>query len=279
MMIDDLKRLVRQNSRSDNKAHVLNLIKEGIQTYILYFIYTNNRFKDLVFTGGTCLRRVYGLNRLSVDLDLDHETGLEPANMLAKEIKEWFRKEQQIKEIETSAAVGRVKIKLVNANELFEGMNKRVVFVSVDLSPVPSKKCRIEHNLISTPEFSFIVKNFDLATMFANKICAFLTRDFRFGKEQTASFKARDVYDLFWLCQRSKHSQYQLRPNFDVLSERLMMDDKKQVLKLLNDKIALLEDKSLKEQLLPFFPDPQFVVSFVQNYRETLLNDLKAILE
>lgn len=279
MMIDDLKKLVRQNLRPDNKTYVLNLIKEGIQSYILYFIYTNKRFKDLIFTGGTCLRRVYGLNRLSVDLDLDHEAGLEPADMFAKEIKEWFHKEQQVKDIETTAAGGRVKIKLANAPELFEGLNKQVVFVSVDLSPIPSKKCAVEHNLISTPEFSFIVKNFDLPAMFANKICAFLTRDFRFGKEQTASFKARDVYDLFWLCQRSKHGQYRLKPNLDVLFERLKTDDKQQVLKLLNDKIAVLEDKPLKDQLLPFFSDPQFVDSFVLNYREALLKDLKAILE
>lgn len=276
-MIDNLKSIVRQNSKADNKSYVLNLIKEGIQSHILYFVYTNRKFADLIFTGGTCLRRVYGLNRLSVDLDFDYETGRDPRPGFAEQIRNWFHKEHQIKNVEAIIRKGTVKLKLTGVSELFEGTGKQNVFVSTDFSPVASKKYRTEKNLISTPEFSFLARSYDLPTMFSNKICAFLEREFRSGNKQTAPFKARDVYDLYWLCQGSRQKQYQLKPNLEIIFERLGAKDENRIFKLIADKIETLEDSRLKKQLLPFFPDRQFVESFVSSYKETLLNDLKII--
>lgn len=275
MFLDDLRRITGQNLNPDNKAYLLNLVKEGIQTYILYFIYTSNEFRGLIFTGGTCLKRVYGLNRLSVDLDFDYETKSSPKILFAEGIKNWFHKEHLIKNIETIVRGDTVKVKMTNMPELLGEIGKQSIFVSVDISPITSKKYKTEKNLISTPEFSFIVNNFDLPTMFANKICAFLTRNFKFGKEQTDSFKARDVYDLFWLCQRSKQNQYKIKPDFGVISERI--GTKEQTLNLLAGKLALLKDSQIIEQLLPFFPDRQFVESFVSSYKETLPKDLEVI--
>src|SRR3989338_2829281 len=57
-----------------NTLYKRNLLKEILQNYALNFIY-NSRYNKLIFTGGTCLRKVYGLNRLSEDLDFDYERG------------------------------------------------------------------------------------------------------------------------------------------------------------------------------------------------------------
>lgn len=278
MIIDDLNRIIRQNVNLDNKAYLLNLIKEGIQSYILYFIYTNKKFKELIFTGGTCLRRIYGLNRLSVDLDLDYESASNPQADFAEQMKCWFQKEHQLKNIETIVRKGTVKVKLTETAGLFGGIGKQVIFVSVDFSPVGLKKYKTEQNLISTPEFSFIVRNFDLPTMFANKICAFLERNFTHGRDQAVAFKGRDVYDLYWLSQRSRINQYQLKPNMEVLFERLLTKDKRQIFKLLKGKIAVLEDRQLETQLKPFVQDSLFLKSFISSYRETLLKDLSQII-
>ena len=279
MIIDDLKRIARQQVHLDNKAYILNLIKEGIQTYILYFIYTHKEFKKFIFTGGTCLRRVYGLNRLSVDLDFDYEDEPNPQTLFAEEIKEWFRKEHQFRNIETTIRKSTVKVKLTDMEVLFEGMGKSVIFVSVDFSAVTFKKYTTEQNLLTTPEFSFIIRNFDLPTMFANKICAFLARKYTFGKEQTVAFKARDVYDLYWLGQRSKQNNYELKPNVGILFERLKINDMHQLVKLLRDKITVLEDKHVHTQLEPFLQDTRFLESFVVSYKETMLKDFEHIFK
>lgn len=277
MIIDDLKRVVRQNQSLGNQAYSLNLLKEALQTYILYFVYTSNDFKDLIFTGGTCLRRVYGLNRLSVDLDFDFETDVSPKTAFAEKLETWFRKEHQMKDFEVVVRKENVKVKLKGGIEIFPEMGREVLFVSVDLSPVNFKEYNIENNLISTPEFSFIIKNFDLSTMFANKINAFLNREFRSGKGQDVSFKARDVYDLFWLCQRSKQNGYQLKPRFKRIFEEIKVFDKLEILQRILDKVKLVDDKHLKTQLLPFFPDGRFIESFASSYKSILVNDIKQI--
>jgi hypothetical protein len=40
------------------------LLKEGLQAYILDFLYSHEHYSNMGFYGGTCLRVVYGLNRL-----------------------------------------------------------------------------------------------------------------------------------------------------------------------------------------------------------------------
>lgn len=276
MIIDDLKRVVQQNQKS-NQTYLLNLLKEELQSYILYFVYTNRDFKDMIFTGGTCLRRIYGLNRLSVDLDFDFESNELPNLDLAEQLGDWFRKEHQLKNVEIAAKKGSVKVKLKGGMDIFPEMGKDVIFVSVDISPVNFKEYGVENNLISVPEFSFIVRNFDLPTMFANKINAFLGREFRSGKEQKTSFKARDVYDLFWLCQRSKQNGYNLKPNFKRIFEEQGVNDKKLVIGRVLDKIGTLEDRQLQVQLQPFFADQKFVDVFVATYRTVLIEDTKYI--
>jgi predicted nucleotidyltransferase component of viral defense system len=276
MIIDDLKRVVQQNQKS-NQTYLLNLLKEELQNYILYFVYTNRDFKDMIFTGGTCLRRVYGLNRLSVDLDFDFESDESPKTILAERLGDWFRKEHQLKDIDIVIRKESVKVKLKGGAEIFPEMGKDVIFVSVDISPVNFKEYGVENNLISVPEFSFIVRNFDLPTMFANKINAFLGREFRFGKEQEVSFKARDVYDLFWLCQRSKQNGYNLKPNFKRIFEEQGVNDEELVLQRILDKIVILEDRQLQIQLQPFFADQEFVEAFIVNYRAILMKDLECL--
>lgn len=54
------------------KLYQRNLIKDKLQNYILYFVYNSKDFQDLVFTGGTCLRKIYNLPRLSENLNFDY---------------------------------------------------------------------------------------------------------------------------------------------------------------------------------------------------------------
>jgi len=78
MVVDELKNIVAK-TRQQNKTNVYtrSLLKEYLQTYVLNFIYLNPEYnRNFIFTGGTCLRRCFGLNRLSEDLDFDLETSV-----------------------------------------------------------------------------------------------------------------------------------------------------------------------------------------------------------
>ena len=57
------------------------LLKSALQAFTLDFLYNHPVYRGLNFYGGTCLHVVYGLNRLSEDLDLDNGHGLDLANL------------------------------------------------------------------------------------------------------------------------------------------------------------------------------------------------------
>ena len=53
------------------------LLKELLQAYTLDFIYNHPVYRKLNFYGGTCLHVIFGLNRLSEDIDLDNSNGID----------------------------------------------------------------------------------------------------------------------------------------------------------------------------------------------------------
>ncbi|MCC7130236.1 MAG: nucleotidyl transferase AbiEii/AbiGii toxin family protein, partial [Anaerolineae bacterium] len=67
------------------------ILKEGLQAYVLDYLYNHTDYRRLNFYGGTCLHMVYGLNRLSEDLDFDNQAGLELGH-LANDLAEYFQK-------------------------------------------------------------------------------------------------------------------------------------------------------------------------------------------
>lgn len=67
----ELKKIVDE-SKDDNLSNdsIRNLLKEYLHYFVLDFIY-NSEFKDLIFYGGSCLRILYDLPRMSEDLDFE----------------------------------------------------------------------------------------------------------------------------------------------------------------------------------------------------------------
>ena len=57
------------------------LLKEFLQVYTLDFLYNHPLYRKLNFYGGSCLHVIYGLNRLSEDIDLDNSNGIDLSNL------------------------------------------------------------------------------------------------------------------------------------------------------------------------------------------------------
>ena len=51
------------------------ILKEALQALALDYIYNHRLYRQLNFYRGTCLHVIYGLNRLSEDIDLDNSQG------------------------------------------------------------------------------------------------------------------------------------------------------------------------------------------------------------
>ncbi len=72
MFKEELKKIVVEERKKGTQDFLIkNVIKEYLQFPVLNFIYNNKKYKNLIFTGGSCLRICFDLPRVSEYLDFD----------------------------------------------------------------------------------------------------------------------------------------------------------------------------------------------------------------
>ena len=124
MVVENLKLILSKNKDIKSKDYLRNLLKEELQIVVLNFIYTNSKYKDLIFTGGTCLRKFYGLGRLSEDLDFDTHDGYSFAgkefdyNKFANDLITYFNSVLKYKNISAKVKYKTVFLKLPVLREI-----------------------------------------------------------------------------------------------------------------------------------------------------------------
>ncbi|MDO8497797.1 MAG: nucleotidyl transferase AbiEii/AbiGii toxin family protein [bacterium] len=248
-----------------------NVLKEEIQNFILQYIYNHAQYKELIFTGGTCLRKVYGLQRLSEDLDFDYTTPLIIENF-ADNIRNYFISTLQYKDIETKISNNKstVFIKfpfLLKDLNLVENRGETsLLFVRCDFSKESIGIFKTEVNSLSTADSSFFLKNYDLSTLFANKIIAFLTREFFKGSDQTIAFKGRDVFDIVWFIERSKRDNFQLKPNWQRVTKLFPDKSSQEIMTAVVEKTQKIESSKVYQDLAPFIESEQSIRMFCDNF-------------
>ena len=245
------------------------ILKEFLQAYTLDFLYNHPLYRKLNFYGGTCLHVIYGLNRLSEDIDLDNSPGIELGN-LENDLLAFYRSSIGYDEVSAKTQSGEwgvrrttLKFPVLNALGLTSHANEPL-HLKVEVS---------QHQQIAivrrTPILlfgrSFVAAHFSLETMMAGKILACLERNFQKGAGSL--IKGRDFYDLLWFMQQK------IRP----LEEKLARDGRQpytvqSALQLLSVKVANIKRSDLAEGLLPLFEQRSFIEAwldgFQENYRE-----------
>jgi predicted nucleotidyltransferase component of viral defense system len=241
-----------------NKYYQRNIIKEKLQDSILNFVYNDSKYKNLIFTGGTCLRKLYSLPRLSEDLDFDYTSHFDIANFEA-EIKNHLIKIEKFSNVELKIANNQKTIFIKFTQE-----NKEKIFVRCDFSKAGSN-IKTELTPYSSDRYNFFILNYDLPTLFGNKIKAFLDRKFFKGSEQTMSFKGRDVFDIAWFIQLSAKSGFVLKPEWKNLEKDLNMS-KKEIIDAVIEKVSKINNEELLLDLVPFIESEQDINNFLMSY-------------
>lgn len=249
------------------------LLKSALQAFTLDFLYNHPIYRGLNFYGGTCLHVVYGLNRLSEDLDLDNGHGIDLAS-LSSDVLAFFQKTHSYSE----AAVKTQKA----ANGILRITLKFPVLNALGLSNTPNEalhlKMEVTHHkqvavIKKTPVLyygrSIVPAHFSLETMMAGKIIACLERNFQRGRAD-ATLKGRDFYDLLWFMQK----------RIEPLKEKLAKDGKKEytpesAMAELKAKIQHIRKEDLAIDLLPLFESRVFIEAWLDGFHENF-DDLMA---
>jgi len=276
MLINDkLKQVLKGSGGVTNKFFLRTLLKDALQDYVLRFIYESEKFKDLIFTGGTCVKKIYGLPRFSEDLDFDYFSAFD-IKLFEKEIVDYFAKDLQYKDISTKIANNKqtIFLKFPILEELGlaqSSADKQILFLRCDLAK-QAGYYTTEVNQISTEEYSFFVLSYDLPTLFANKIIAFLQREFFKSKTQTESFKGRDIFDLVWFMEQSAKTSFAILPNWERVFNKLKVKSKNEIFKMLLAKLEKINKEDLKYDLFPFVADQKYINILGDNFFEIIKN-------
>lgn len=274
MIYQELEKIVQQERlRKTHLSYIQILLKEYLQVYVLYFIYTSKKYgKNLIFTGGTCLRHFYNLERLSEDVDFDYLREFESKELL-EDLKDFFIKIQKYKEIQISLKQKGeqilLKFPVLYQLGLAQAGQSNLLHVKVDLSKNSSKHYSIITTSKSKYGFNFVAKHYDLPDLMAGKIHAILKRRRLRGKEERASVKGRDYFDLLWFVKKG------VKPNIKRLSDLLGRTvELKDIERELDQKVEQVSTKlktDFQADLIPFVVNPAIVPAYVHNYKEEYL--------
>ncbi len=250
-----------------NQAVQRVIAKEVMQSYVLDFIYNHTQYKQLVFYGGTCARLIYGLNRMSEDLDFDKSAGVN-LDHFAQDLQQ-----HATSRLNLSGATVKVQGLQTGAIECFT--LKLPILKELNLSPLSEEKLHVKVEVSShkqqfqqqaTPvarhNRSFVANHFDQTSLFAGKILACLERVWQQGSTNI-HVKGRDYYDLIW------YMQQRIKP----LANKLEQDGQqsytvKSAFTALDKRVHQLSRKDLQRDLTNLFANKDFIDNWLDHFHE-----------
>lgn len=247
-LIENLKEEGKRLGIPQNKNRAL--IREYLQSKIIYYLYEEKEARYLSFIGGTSLRLLRDLDRFSEDLDFDNlglnfseikRLFLKVKNRLEKE---GFETDYKLKKTDDSG-IGEIKFKSLLFQLKISVHKKENLVIKLNYA-TPKIKPSIETLILN--RFG-IVQNVVTNTaeyLFSQKIRAILTR-----KDP----QPRDFYDVVWFLS------HRIKPDTSLFSQTKMKNERDLYLKLqeIYSKKVKSNIKNFKRRLAPFLIDEKKV--------------------
>ena len=238
----------------------------------LEFIY-NSSWKNLIFTGGSCLRFCYDLNRLSEDLDFDffkkNFSQRPETEKLSSALAGFFKTNYNFRNLDISKKKERIYLKFPVLQKLglasLQESNK--LYLKIEFPRKPSLSGKIVFHTITRRQFVILLKAYDLSSLMAGKINAILKRVWFKGKGDVIDIKGRDFFDLIWFLERS------VLPNWKRIDKDLGIKTTSSLFFRLEEKIKkMVTPQKLEYDLINLIENQKFVKNFCQNYFKIFTN-------
>lgn len=253
-----------------------NALKEELQFFVLNFIYHHPEYHTWIMYGGSALRIIHGLDRMSVDLDFEVSHALTEKFLkeLKKEIEAHFLNTYGANAdfLTTKITAGRGLLLKFRVNEeLSFGHPSKQVHVKIDLNHFVAPKTVHERRPINHDQLSFVVVTYNMSALMASKIAAIILRGTRGVGDAIYEEKGRDVYDLLWYMNKK------VVPDFDYLvAKGIDIKDPRALFDKLSLQMNKVNDKNLKQDLGPLFANKTFIENWLTNWRENYLRLFEA---
>ena len=238
---------------AENATFQKHILKEYVELLVLEWIMRSEYAKKLVFIGGTCLRLVFGIDRLSEDLDFDcKDLNEEDFRQMTDKLIVYLRQQGLQAELRSK---DNVRLTAYRSNVYFPELlfdlqltghreERFLMKIEAQNQGIDYKR---EMATIQRNAFMFPVAIPPMDVLLAMKISALLARH-----------KGRDFYDVMFLLSRTK-------PNYTFLKQRSGIENEAQLKEKLQEMIQnvnlnekrrdfehLLFDTRKSEQILSF---------------------------
>lgn len=246
---------------------IVNFLKEQVQYLVLASIYNHTRYKQLIFKGGSSLRILFGLPRLSEDLDFDQKIAGFHLIDLEKAVAYDLRT-KYFPPLETKMQSDKrlyLKFPVLKHLGLAQSMGSDKLYVKIEIDEHPVPFAGFGLTPASRFGANFIARHYDLPTLMTGKINALLYRIWFKGKQQEVDIKGRDFYDLYWFLSGG------IKPNWKALKAITGITSEASLKKELQKRIKMsVTPAKLAYDLNNFLPDGHFVSDFSQHYPQII---------
>jgi predicted nucleotidyltransferase component of viral defense system len=272
MINEFIQNIVREEKmRGSNQLYIRTAIKEYLQILVLNFIYGSNKYRErMIFTGGTCLRHFFGLDRLSEDLDFDRTTDID-VEELKHDVATYFKEKLHYQNLDLSIKQkgGQLLLKFPVLREigLANESESDFLYIKSDIADLIGTNYKVEKTSKGAFGYNFVATHYNLSSLFAGKLSALILRNLLTGENNTPTIKGRDFYDLLWFLKKN------VPVNLDLVRERVNQQELTldELQSIVDEKVGLACGKyknDFKNDLLPFIPNSDFTKNFVENYFE-----------
>jgi len=248
-----------------------NALKEELQFYALNFIYHHPEYSKWIMYGGSALRIIHGLDRMSVDLDFEisHAITEKFLEKLKNEIKEHFKNTYGVETnfLTIKITTGRgLLLKFHVGEELSFGHPSKQIHIKIDLNYFVAPKTVQERRPINQDQLSFVIVTYNMSALMASKIAAIFLRGARGVGKAVYEEKGRDIYDLLWYMNKK------VVPDFDYLvAKAIDIKDPRALFDKLTLQMNKVSDENLKKDLTPLFTNRAYIENWLKNWRESYL--------
>jgi hypothetical protein len=139
------------------------------------------------------------------------------------------------------------------------------LYLKIELEKNKYSEYKIKATPITRYNLFFVVKNYGLETLFANKIGAILGRKDKIYQDKY-DFKGRDFYDLIWFLQNN------VKPNLKRTQQIVKVEHNKNIKnyndiwKLIEERIKSIDTKGIYMDMKNLVKEPQGIKELANNY-------------